>query len=198
MQLIPIIAIGISVLSLAVTIITSVKTFRKSKRLEFFQRRDQLYTKISELNNRLSEIHLLQAQLEIVNLKKRSLKLTKDQTEVNIAQIKSINKIADNLEAARPQELDVITQLHILCSTLTPSDDANVVEKLIALVQERSDGTATLTHTLSAFLQVTAEPTSILSFDIESAEIQIQSSEPELIKTMKRLRGQKSPPVKGG
>jgi len=60
-----IVAAGIALGSLIVAIIGCViaaRSYKKSKRLEFFQRRDQLFATISDLNAKNSEAHLISAK----------------------------------------------------------------------------------------------------------------------------------------
>jgi len=53
--------------------VIAAKNYKKSKRLEFLQRRDQLFLKISDLNAKNSELRLISARFEIVMLNKVSL-----------------------------------------------------------------------------------------------------------------------------
>jgi hypothetical protein len=61
--------------------VIAAKSYKKSKRLEFFQRRDQLFAKISDLNAKNSEVHLISARYEIVALTMASLGLRGEQAE---------------------------------------------------------------------------------------------------------------------
>jgi Putative Holin-like Toxin (Hol-Tox) len=92
-----IVAAAIAFGSLIVAIIGLViaaKSYKKSKRLEFFQRRDQLFAKISDLNAKNSEAHLISARYEIVAIVKASLGLRGEQAEENTAVVVRIFHIA--------------------------------------------------------------------------------------------------------
>lgn len=65
-------ALILSSLSLIVSFGLGIKNYRKSKRLEFFQRRDQLFAKISEMNKKVSELLLYVAGYEVIAMKNES------------------------------------------------------------------------------------------------------------------------------
>jgi hypothetical protein len=137
-----IIAAGIALGSLIVAIIGCVigtKSYKKSKRLEFFQRRDQLFAKISDLNAKNSEAHLISARYEIVAVAMASLGLRGEQAEKNMAQIARIKELLKNIEKGATNWDENIEQLHSICIALTPTTDAARVENLIAMVQVSSD-----------------------------------------------------------
>jgi biopolymer transport protein ExbB/TolQ len=137
-----IVATTIAFSSLIVAIIScviAVKSYKKSKRLEFFQRRDQLFGKISDLHAKNSEAHLISARYEIVAVEKASLGLRGEQHEENTAQIASIKELRKNMEKAAKKCDENIDQLHSICSSLTPKTDAVRVENLISMVQIDSD-----------------------------------------------------------
>ena len=137
-----IVAATIAFGSLIVAIIGCViaaKSYKKSKRLEFFQRRDQLFAKISDLNAKNSEVHLISARYEIVALTMASLGLRGEQAEKNTALIARIKELVKNIEKGAQNWDENIEQLHSICSGLTPKIDAARVENLIAAVQVVSD-----------------------------------------------------------
>jgi hypothetical protein len=137
-----IVAVGIAFGSLTVAIIGCViaaRSYRKSKRLEFFQRRDQLFATISDLNAKNSEAYLISAKYEIVAVKNASLGLSGEQAERNAAIIAGIKEIREKMEKGTKNWDENIEQLHALCSSLTPKTDTARIENLIAMVQVASD-----------------------------------------------------------
>lgn len=75
---------NIGILSMIVAIIGCViaaKSYKKSKRLEFFQRRDQLFAKISDLSAKNSEAYLISARYELVAFTTDSLELREELAE---------------------------------------------------------------------------------------------------------------------
>jgi hypothetical protein len=93
-------ALVISLISLIVTLILGTKNYRKSKRLEFFQRRDLLSQKISELNIENSQMHLISARYEMVVQKFRSMRGTGEETERINNQITSIKRLQERIYGA--------------------------------------------------------------------------------------------------
>lgn len=140
---IAIIATIISFISLIVAVITcliSVQNYKKSKRLEFFQRRDQLFAKISDLNAKNSEAHLISARFGIVLLNRASQPLMDEKhAEENKTQMASIKKLVENIDLVTNHSEVLIKQLHSICSSLAPKTDPTRVENLIAMVQTASD-----------------------------------------------------------
>lgn len=137
-----IVVAGIALASLVVAIISCViaaKSYKKSKRLEFFQRRDQLFAKISDLNSKNSEAHLISAKYEIVAVRNASLRLSGEQAEKNTAIIAGIKEIRKNMDKATKNWDQKIEQLHDICSGLTSTSDTARIENLVAVVQVASD-----------------------------------------------------------
>ncbi len=137
-----IVAATISFISLTVAIISCViaaKNYKKSKRLEFFQRRDQLFLKISDLNAKYSEIHLISARYGIVILKKMALRVEGAAAEENKEQIASIKRLLEHMELGENHLNKNIEQIHFLCSSLTPRTGAAHIERLIAMIQVALD-----------------------------------------------------------
>ena len=137
-----IVAAGIALGSLIVAIIGCViaaRSYKKSKRLEFFQRRDQLFATISDLNAKNSEVHLNSAKYEIVAVKNASLGLSGEQAQKNQAIIAAIKEIRKKMEQGAKNWDENIEQLHAICSSLTPKTDTARIENLIAMVRVASD-----------------------------------------------------------
>jgi hypothetical protein len=135
-------AAGIALGSLTVAIIGCViaaRSYKKSKRLEFFQRRDQLFATISDLNAKNCEAHLISAKYEIVAVKNASLRLSGEQAEKNAAIIAAIKEIRKKMEKGAKNWDENIEQLHAMCSSLRPKTDTDHIENLIAMVQVASD-----------------------------------------------------------
>jgi hypothetical protein len=119
--------------------VIAARSYKKSKRLEFFQRRDHLFAKISDLNAKNSEAHLISARYEIVAVKNASLELRGEQAEKNAAIIAAIKEIRKYMEKGIKNWDENIELLHAMCSGLTPKTDTARVENLIAMVQAASD-----------------------------------------------------------
>ncbi len=133
---------NIGILGMIVAIIGCViaaKSYKKSKRLEFFQRRDQLFAKISDLSAKNSEAHLISARYELVAFTMDSLGLRGEQAEKIASTIAAIKEFPKNIEKEIKNWDENIKQLHSICSSLTPKTDTVRVENLIALVQMASD-----------------------------------------------------------
>lgn len=131
-------ALIIATLSLTVAIIGSVlaiKNYKKSKRLEFFQRRDQLFAKIAELNAKNSEAHLISARFEIIQSNRQSVFLTGKLLEDNLSMIARIERLRDNMGVTIKNWGDNINDLHKMCSNLKEKD-APQIEELLAMVQK--------------------------------------------------------------
>jgi hypothetical protein len=122
-----------------ISCVLSVKNYNKSKRLEFFQRRDQLLLKVSNLNARNSENRLISARYEIVSINRLSLVLDGKHKEENTTLIASIKNTTANIGLAANHWDEIITDLHFICSNFTLTTDAARIEKLIDLVQVASD-----------------------------------------------------------
>lgn len=80
----------IAFLTLISTIVLGTKNYRKSKRIEFLQRRDRLAQALSDLNDRNAEFHNISARYAIVIAKKTGLPLWGEQAERNLALIPAI------------------------------------------------------------------------------------------------------------
>jgi hypothetical protein len=119
--------------------VISFKNYNKSKRLEFFQRRDQLLLKISDLNAKNSENRLISAKYGIVAINRLSLILDDEQAKENTTNIASIKNIISRIELVANHWDKAITELHFICSNFTLVTDATTIEQLIALVQVASD-----------------------------------------------------------
>ena len=132
-------AVIISLISLIATIVLGTKNYKKSKRLEFLQRRDHLSQLISNLNDRNTEFHLLLARYDIVAVKSAGLALEGEQAERNLALIASFKKQRADMEEGMKNWEKHIERMHSLYSNLTLETDAPAVEALISIVQVASD-----------------------------------------------------------
>ena len=137
----------------AVSCVIAVKNYRKSKRLEFFQRRDQLFTKISDLNNTNTESHLISARYEIVRQAKAYLVLEGKRAEQNQELIDSIQQLRDQMAVAAANWDNFIDRLHTLSFNLTNKEIAKV-EYLIATVQIATDDLRKVNDISLASLQI--------------------------------------------
>ncbi|MGK2914753.1 MAG: hypothetical protein ACSLE5_09940 [Porticoccaceae bacterium] len=135
-------ALSIAIFTLIVAIINSVfiaKTYKKSRRLEFLQRRDHLSRKISDLNDKNNEAQMISARYKLVELKQTMLPLQGEQAEQNTALIASIKKQREGLEMEIKLWDERNETLQLLFSNLTLETHAPGAERMIAFVQVVSD-----------------------------------------------------------
>jgi len=190
-----IIATTIAFSSLTVAIVgcvIAVKSYKKSKRLEFFQRRDQLCAKISDLNAKNSEAHLISARYEIVAVTKASLALHGEQSAENTAQIASIMELRKNIEKAGKNWDENIEQLHSICSNLTPQTGAARVENLIAMVQRASDNATKYNDTSLSSLHILENTNSIIRTTLADFDEKVRRIDFDCRKQLENLT-QKAP-----
>ena len=131
-------AVVISLISLIATIVLGTKNYKKSKKLEFFQRRDHLLLKISDLNARNSEAHLISARYEMVAQNFSVLRLTGEQADRINNQITRIKQLQEDIELKAKTWDKIIESLHFTCINLKLEDGAEI-ERLIAMAQGASD-----------------------------------------------------------
>jgi hypothetical protein len=184
----------ISSISLIVAILSFViaaKNYKKSKRLEFFQKRDQLFLKISDLNAKNSEAHLIAARYEIVVINRASLVLDGKHAETNETQIASLKKVREDMELGANHYDQSIKQLHSVCSGLTPETDATTIERLIAMVQVASDDLKKCNEGFLASLHILESTESILRASVaETHRLEIRQAELELEKAIREIKSQ--------
>ena len=134
-------ALIISSISLIVTIVNCVilvKNYKKSKRIEFLQRRDHLLQKITELSAKNSEAHLISARYEMVIQNFSTLRVTEEHAEQINNQITRSKKLQENIELNAQTWNEVIESLHSTCINLQ-IEAAEKIERLIAMTQRASD-----------------------------------------------------------
>jgi hypothetical protein len=182
----------ISVFSLIVAILSfviSAKNYEKSKRLEFFQRRDQLFVKIADLNAKNSETHLISARHEIVAIKRASLVLDGEHAERNKTGIAAIKELQEKMELAAKGWDENIKQLHSICSSLTPESDVTRIEGLIAAVQVASDDAKKHNEVLLSSLHILESTEPILRTSAaEMQRLQVRRAELNLEKAIEEFR----------
>jgi hypothetical protein len=135
-------AVIISLVSSIVAIIgciIAIKSYKKSIRTEFFQRRDLLFQTIAELSIRNSEGHLISARYEMVAQNLASLRLDGENAERIKNQIASIKRAQENLDLRTKHWAENIDALHSKCSSFTFKTDTERIERVIAMVQVASD-----------------------------------------------------------
>ena len=185
-----IVAVTIALCSLIVAIIgcvLGVKSYKKSKRLEFFQRRDQLFAKISDLNAKNSEAHLISARYQIVAVTKASLGLSGKQAEENTAQIASVKELGKNVEKGAKNWAENIERLHSICRSLTPKTDPAHVENLIAMVQIASDDITKYNDSSLSALHVLKNTNSIIKDTLAKFDEDVRRIDLELEKAIKQF-----------
>jgi hypothetical protein len=165
-----------------------VKNYKKSKRIEYFQRRDHLFEKISELNIRNSEAQFISARYEIVRLKKLSLIIEGGDAEETKKQCASIEAIIEGIEGIVKQRANIIESLHSTYEHLTFKTDAILVENLIALVKVVSDDVKKHTDAHLATLHSLEENFPLMKDNLtQMNQLKTQQAELELELVMKRL-----------
>jgi hypothetical protein len=180
-------ALAISVISLLATLILGVKNYKKSKQLEFFQRRDHLFDKISELSTRNSEARFFSARYEIVRLKKLSLVIVGSDKEETEKQCASIEAIIETLEQKIKQRTDVFESLYPRYEHLSPKDPS-LVEDLIALVQVVSDSIKHINDAHLATLYALEENLPLMKENLtEINKLKIRQAELELERAIKEF-----------
>ena len=172
-----------------------VKSFKKSKRLEFLQRRDKLFDKVSELSTRNSEARFLSARYELVRLNKFSLLPhggNKEETEKSCA---GIAALIESLEQQVKDRTGVIAVFHSSFEHLSLKD-ASLVAGLIASVQIVSDGIKQLNDAHLATLQYLEENLPLTKDNlIERNKVKVWQAELELEIAMRQLNEK---PLEGG
>ena len=166
-------AVIVASFSLVVAVISCViaaKNYKKSQRLEFFQRRDQLFSKISDLNAKNTESYLLAARYQNVAVQKASLRLSGEQAERNTALIARSEEMVKRIEETAKNCDENIDQLHSICSSLTSETDAVRVERLIAMVQVASDNLKKVNDTTLSSLNVLEYGNSIIETNINKQD----------------------------
>jgi hypothetical protein len=150
-------ALSISIFTLIVAIINSVftaKTYNKSRRLEFLQRRDYFSQSLSHLNDRTIEAQLISARYQIVAVKFAGLSLQREQAEQNTALIASIKVQQEGVESGMKSWDKTIETLQLKYINLTLETDAPEVERMIGLVQVASDNLKKAYTGYSAILHI--------------------------------------------
>jgi len=135
-----IIVASFSLVVAAIGCVIAVKTYKKSKRLEFFQRRDQLFKAISDFNAKNSETRLSGARFTTIAIAHAALPSTSlYDEERKHALVASITTLATDIHS-RAEVWDEQTQrCHDLCAKYNSDKHAADVEELIAIVQLGSD-----------------------------------------------------------
>jgi hypothetical protein len=185
-----IVAIIISFLSFIIATIScviAVKNYKKSKRLEFFQRRDQLFNKISELNVKNSEARLLAARYEVVALENEALLLDPEYKERNKALVASIREVRNGVEEGTKGWNGLIETLHSMCSSITLNTDPEFIEKLMVRVQEMLTTVTQYNEGSLSALHILESTNPIFMPNIERLQKLIQQDKIELEKAMKEL-----------
>jgi hypothetical protein len=167
--------------------VIAAKSYKKSKRLEFFQRRDQLFAKISDLNAKNSEAHLISARYEIVAVTKASLGLRGEQSEENTAQIASIKEVRKNIGKRAKIWDENIEQLHSICSSLTPKTDVVRVENLIAMVQIASDDVKEYNDSSLSSLHILENTNSIIRASLAELDEKVRRIDLDLEKAIREF-----------
>jgi hypothetical protein len=175
------------VVSLVVAIVActiAVKSYKKSKRLEFFQRRDQVFLAISDLNAKTAETHLISARLGIVILSWQARTMPEQYRERQKAQIVAMEKLREEIDLEATHWGERIKELHSIGSRFTfGMKDSTIMEDLKDLVLVASDNSkrahevrVSTLHTLESIDTMMAT----LSADMRNLEAQRAQLESEM------------------
>jgi hypothetical protein len=201
---IALIAALISFISLMVAIIScsiAIKNYKKSKRLEFFQRRDELLQKIADLNAKHSEAHLISARLGIVLLNLQSLSLslglderrTKENTDVN-NQIASVKRLLEKINLFTSKSDEFIEELRSMCSSLTIETDEARIEALIARVQVASVEAKQHNEVVLSSVHTLESTNPMMKVNIaEMQRLEIRKAELDLERAITEFESEKAP-----
>jgi hypothetical protein len=193
MLYVAIIALIISLISLISTCVFAAKNYKKSKRLEFLQRRDHLFQAISDLNAKNSETHLISAKYEIVAVKKAGLRLQGEQAEQNMALIPAIKEGRENVERGIKNWDESIETLHSIYRGLTSEKDATEVERLISLVKVASDNLKRTNEGYLAALHILESTNQIIETKLAETVEEIKQINLDFERGMKNLGFEASP-----
>jgi len=164
-------ALIVSLLNILITSVFTAKNYKKSRRLEFLQRRDRLSQKISEVNDRNTEAHLISARYELVAVRNAGLPLREEQAERNTALIASIKKLREGIEGGIKLWDENIQRLHLIGSNLNLETDGPEIEKMITIVQVASDNLKKTNDNYSAALHILETSNELIKTTLaESAE----------------------------
>ncbi|HVS81138.1 MAG TPA: hypothetical protein VHE60_05340 [Pyrinomonadaceae bacterium] len=180
-------ALVIALVSLITTIVLGTKNYRKSRRLEFFQRRDRLSQIISTLADRNTEFHLISARYAIVATKNEGLPLRGEQAERNTALIASIKVQREGVEEGIKLWDDNIEKLHFIYSNLTLETDAPEVERMITMAQVASDNLKKATVGYSSILHILETSNELMKTNLTETEEKIRQINLDFERGMKNL-----------
>lgn len=181
-------ALILSLLSLIVTLVLGIKNFRKSKRLEFFQRRDQLFAKISELNNKVSQFLLYVGRYEVIAMKNESLSLDPEFEKRRNQIVTAVRAERMKIEASLQQWFDIITELQSLGSCFMPETGTDGIERLIAIAQKGSNTITRMNEGYSAALLILADVAPTLVANMEQIQKQLQEDKSEMRKALAEFK----------
>jgi type II secretory pathway component PulJ len=192
-------ALTISFFSLIGVIINSVftaKTYKKNRRLEFFQRRDRLSQKISELNDRNTEAQLISARYDLVAVKNAGLPLRGEQAERNTALIASIKEQRDGVKNGIKVWDEQIAKLHFIYSNLTLETDATAVEKMITIVQVALDNLKSIYDGYSSVLHILETTNELIKTNLAETDEKIRQINLDFERAVEKLNVTKQSQLK--
>jgi hypothetical protein len=181
-------AVVISLISLIATIVLGAKSYRKSKRLEFLQRRDRLSQVISNLNDRNTEFQLLLARYDIVWVKSAGLPVRGEQAERNAAQTVAIKKQRDDMEAGMKNWDEHIERMHVLYDRFTSESDADAVEELISIAQVASDNLKKTNDGYNAVLHIHETTNTFIKTALDEQDEKLKQIDLDFERKVKNLR----------
>jgi hypothetical protein len=186
---IAIVALVISLGTLVVSIVSSVKNYKKSKRDAFIQRRDRLSQAIADLNARNTEAQLISARYAIVAVKAAGLQLRGEEAERNAALIASIHRTRGLINEGIRKWDENIETLRFIYSGLTSETEAAAVERHIDLVQVASDNLRKAHNGFLSALHVLETNNQIIETKLAETDQKIKQINLEFEQGMKKLGG---------
>jgi hypothetical protein len=190
-------ALIIAFLSLITTVTLGTKNYKKSKRLEFLQRRDHLSQKISELNARNSEARLISARFALVAVKNAGLPLRGEQAERNAALIVSIQKQQEGVDEGIKLWDKQMEDIHFIYSNLTLETDASDVERMITNVQVASDNLKKAYDGYNSVLHILETTNEFMKTNLAELETKLRQIDLDFERGIEKLRKPPEPPQLG-
>jgi len=176
-----VIVAALSFVVAAISCVIAAKNYKKSKRLEFFQRRDQLFQVISNFNAKNSETRLSAARFTIIATEKATQPQPTKHEENNTALVADVRRLAKTIQEQAEVWDAQIERFHSLCATYTSVKHAEHVEELIAIVQLASDNVKRINEIYLSTLHILETTNPQMATDLaEMRKMEMQLAELEL------------------
>lgn len=180
-------ALVIALISLIATIVLGTKNYRKSKRLEFFQRRDHCFQKISDLHVKISAGRILVARYEVIAMENNSLLIDQRYDERSKDLVARIRAAKNGLELSVDEWTKLAEDFYQECAGFTPKD-IDQVERLIAIVQGAFDSTTQANEGSLSALHILESANPIYLASMERIEKRYQQTKLEIEEARRGLQ----------